>query len=324
LSGVPSDVQTIDVHTHLFPPYYLDLLRARTEFPRLVRRGEREVLETVVEGSGLPLTPKFWSVDEKLAFMDRARIRTSVISLGNPWLRFLTDDEESASAARQINGIFGEMVDSQDRFEALGVLPSWNIDLAIEEVQRVADEGVLKGFASGPTVCGRSLNDAALTPLWEVLSSARSLFMIHPGEFVADGSALNLTAAVSFPFETTLAGARLIGADVPLRFPGIRFLLVHGGGALPFLLGRLDHFSAASGASQPSKQARAFYTDNLVYRDESLWLVGHAYSPDRVMFGTDHPFTDDRPEALNSDGLASPRLGAETVDHLTAAALFAT
>jgi predicted TIM-barrel fold metal-dependent hydrolase len=323
LSGSSSGFQTSDVHTHLFPSFYLDLLRERTEFPRIARRGDQEICEVVTEGRGAVLTPGFWSVEAKLAFMDRAGIGVSLISLGNPWLRFVTDDDESAHAAREINRTYRGLVESQERFEALGVLPSWNLDLALEEARRVADEGILKGFISGPTVCGRTLDDAALDPLWEVLSSAGFIFMIHPGEVSVDGVGLGLTASVSFPFETTLAAARLVDVCVPSRFSGIRFLLSHGGGALPFLLARMDHFSPATGSNRPSEQAKAFFVDNLVYQDQSFWLAGHAFGSGHVMFGTDHPFTDDRPEALHSDGLASPDLVPESVDHLTAKTLLA-
>ena len=318
-----SKMRTIDIHSHLYPAFYLDLLRARSDLPRVARTAEGETIESVIEGRGFPLTPNFWSVEEKLAFMDRWGLHKSLLSLGNPWLRFITDTEESVAVARELNRHFADMSETQDRLFALGVLPAWDLDGAVNEIDRLAQEGILKGIATGPSICGRTLDDPDLEPLWKRLSAAQMIVMIHPGEIALDGSLLGLTAAVSFPCETTIAAARLLEARILVTFPGIRFLLSHGGGALPFLLGRLDHFSRATGPDLPSAQAKLFFTDNVVYQDRVLSLVGHAFGSDRVMFGSDHPF-DARPEPPSSDGFASPETADESIDHLNAASLLSS
>ena len=315
-----SKMRTIDIHTHLYPEFYLDLLRARSTFPRITANEDGEIIETVIEGRGFPLSSSFWSVEEKLRFMDRWGLHRSLVSIGNPWLRFIADTEESVAVARELNHQYAAISKTQSRLEALGVLPSWDLDGAANEVERLAHEGILKGIATGPSVCGRTLDDPAIEPLWERLSAARMIVQIHPGEYALDGALLGLTAAVSFPCETTIAAARLLEARVLLRFPGIRFLLAHGGGALPFLLGRLDHFSRATGSELPSVQAKAFFTDNVVYEARVLWLVYQAFGPDRLMFGSDHPF-DARPEPPSSDGLAASDAVAESIDHRNAASL---
>lgn len=323
LSAHASQMRTIDIHSHLYPVIYLDLLRARSEFPRITRNAEGETFEAVIKGRGFPLTPSFWSVEEKFAFMDRWGIERSLVSLGNPWLRFITDAEESVVIAREVNGQFAATAEAHSRLDALGVLPAWDLDGALNEADRLAKEGVLRGIATGPTMCGKSMDDPELVPLWERLSSAQMIVMVHPGEVALDGPLLGLTAAASFPCETTIAAARLLEARVVTRYSGIRFLLAHGGGTLPFLLGRLDHFSNATGSEVPSAQAKAFFTDNIVYRESVLSLVHQSYDPDRVMFGTDHPF-DARPEPPSTDGLASSETAAEAIDHLNAASLLST
>lgn len=317
--------KTIDIHSHLFPQIYLDLLRARKDSPRIVEDEHGERLEAVAEGNGVPLSSAFWSVEEKLAFMDRSNLSMSLLSLGNPWLRFISDNEESEMVARHINNEFSVIVQTHSsRLSALGVLPSWNIDSAVKEVDNLSRENVLKGIVTGPTVCGCNLDDPDLAILWESLSDAGMIVMIHPGELALDGAPLNMTAAISFPFETTVAGARLLSSQVPVRFPRIRFILSHGGGALPFLLGRLDEFTNVSGDERPSIMAKSLFCDNLVYQDHVLWLASHAFGPDRVMFGTDHPFTDTRPEPLSSEELPPPNTVSEAIDHMTAAWLLSS
>jgi aminocarboxymuconate-semialdehyde decarboxylase len=320
LTAHASKMRTIDIHTHLYPEPYLDLLRSREAFPRIRTSADGEVIETVIEGRGFPLSAGFWSVDEKLAFMDRWGLQKSLVSIGNPWLRFIDDTEESVAVARELNNQYAAIAKTQSRLEALGVLPSWDLDGAVNEVERLASEGILKGIATGPSLCGKTLDDPELEPLWERLSVARMIVQIHPGEYALDGALLGLTAAINFPCETTIAAARLLEAKVLLRYPEIRFLLAHGGGALPFLLGRLDHFSNATGSERPSVQAREFFTDNVVYQDRVLGLVYQAFGPDRLMFGSDHPF-DARPEPPSSDGLGPSGTVAELIDHRNAATL---
>jgi aminocarboxymuconate-semialdehyde decarboxylase len=101
---------------------------------------------------------------------------------------------------------------------------------------------------------------------------------------------------VGYPFETTLAAASLILGGTLDRFPGLVVVLVHGGGFLPYHIGRFDRAhetrpeARADGAGRPSGYLRRFRYDSLVQRPEALRylvsLVGH----DRVLLGSDHPF----------------------------------
>jgi predicted TIM-barrel fold metal-dependent hydrolase len=101
------------------------------------------------------------------------------------------------------------------------------------------------------------------TPLWEALEASACILMIHPGmaSLTSGRHVFGLTTGVSFPLETTVAAARLLLAGVPSGWPRVKFFLAHGGGALPYLLGRLDHVWGEEGRSgpRPSEIARRFY-----------------------------------------------------------------
>lgn len=99
----------IDVHTHVYLPAYMETLRSRTSVP-YVRRiagedrlvilpGEDEEATTAV---GRPIGPEYHEIARKLEFMDRHGIQSSVISLANPWLDFLSA-EEAPDVARRLN-----------------------------------------------------------------------------------------------------------------------------------------------------------------------------------------------------------------------------
>jgi aminocarboxymuconate-semialdehyde decarboxylase len=77
------------MHSHLYPEWYLDELRERSTPPLVSRSPEGERLVVIPDTEGVPLSPAFWSVVEKIRFMDEWGIEMSLLSPGNPWLTFL-------------------------------------------------------------------------------------------------------------------------------------------------------------------------------------------------------------------------------------------
>ena len=109
---------------------------------------------------------------------------------------------------------------------------------------------------------------------------------------------------VGYPFETTLAAAGLILGGTLDRFPALSVVLVHGGGFLPYHIGRFDRGhrtrpeTRADGAALPSGYLRRFHYDTLVQRPEALDYLVRTVGHDRVVLGSDHPFWLGDPEPL--------------------------
>lgn len=299
----------IDVHSHIYPGWYLDELRRRTKAP-YVKSGEREErLIVIPETSGVPLTSAFWSIEEKLGFMDRLGIGVSLLSPGNPWLGFVDDQVLSPEWTDRINLDMATLAGSApSRLLALGALPASSIEHCVQATEVMAERDSIKGFISGTDVCGLAFDEPQLDQLWEALDGHRCIVLVHPGaawlSSTVDG--LGLSVGVSFPLETTIAAARLLLARVPERFPNIRFLLAHGGGSLPFLLGRLDHVWERA-STLPSEAARKFYVDALVYSERTMRFVADRLGEGRVMWGSDHPFSE--PEAPDESMTMDVRRG---------------
>lgn len=91
------------------------------------------------------------------------------------------------------------------------------------------------------------------------------------------------------------------------RFPRLTLILSHGGGALPYLLGRFDLMHGRMDPSQgnvaahpPSAYARRLVYDSIVHAPKPLRFLADSVGLDRVVLGTDYSFP---PAAL--DPLAS-------------------
>ena len=306
------EVSIIDIHSHLYPRWYIDLLKSRTEIPRVSEDadGEKFVIfpeEESVPDGGRPISEDFWSVEAKLQFMDRFNISQTILSLGNPWLD-AWDAETGLQIARRFNDDFAGLRDSTGgRILGMGVLPGQGVEGVVTVIREIADTDGLFGAITGTRLAGLTFDDPDLDPVWQALNETGLPLLVHPHH----GSAMNelegfghaMPVAVGFPLETTISLCRLIFAGVLNRYPGVRIIGSHGGGTIPYLAGRLDAGWRSDPAlaermpTQPSEVLDRLYLDAVLYHPRALQAAADLVGTDHLMFGTDHPFSISDPEA---------------------------
>jgi aminocarboxymuconate-semialdehyde decarboxylase len=221
-----------------------------------------------------------------------------VVSLTCPNV-FWGDAATSLEAARILND---DMASAQraypDRIRWLASLPWQHEALALEELERARTAGAV-GVMVLANIDGRSLTDPAFATIWKAIDEAALPVLVHPtappGVRDMDMSALNLVPPVGFVFDTTLAVARLFYDGFLDRFPSLKIIASHGGGALPYLVGRLDicHEKIPSCRARtevaPREYLRRIYLDTVVFRQEALDLAVAVAGPDNVLYGSDYP-----------------------------------
>jgi predicted TIM-barrel fold metal-dependent hydrolase len=243
--------------------------------------------------------------------MSTHRIATSVISLANPWLDFLPSDEALAAASEINQDLEAICADSNERLYAFGTLPiTANPVDVVSEIYRLDGLPHIRGVILGTAGRGTGLDDPALEPIWDVLGKTQLLIFLHPHYGLSNdvfgpraqeyGHVLPLS--LGFPMETTIAFVRMWLSGVFDRHQGLRILVAHAGGTVPFLAGRLEscveherRFRDEHGNQMDRKSLWCILKEN-------VWLDAVAYSKigvqaaidavgeDRVLFGTDHPF----------------------------------
>jgi aminocarboxymuconate-semialdehyde decarboxylase len=310
----------VDIHTHMYPPPYINLLKSRHSVPcirsfsddpsdlRLIILPGEDSPTNSSTSRGRPVGPEYWNVDHKIAFMDRHGISTSVLSLANPWLDFVDDQDSAVEIAMRVNDWFDDTCSKHDgRLYAFGVLPmKAGIEAIQAEIRRLKGLGWIRGVVMGTTGRADGLDDPEFLPVWQTLAETNTLTFLHPhyglptdlyGPRNAEyGHALPL--ALGFPLETTIAISRMILAGVFSDLPDLKVLIAHSGGALPFLAGRLqscvDHDSHLKMLGHkiniPEILNRNIYLDAVIYSDVGLRTATQAVPEGRVLFGTDHPF----------------------------------
>ncbi|MFF0340935.1 amidohydrolase family protein [Kribbella sp. NPDC004875] len=283
-----------DVHTHLIPPTVLSAAH-RGEFGLTVDNGS-----LVVDGERLPLG-RLADPAALLHWIAEQDLDGAVVSVPPALFRY----DAGVEWAELVNQGLRELATPQLR--VLAHLPL--LDAAAPGVAAgLAAEGVFSGFALGtPSYAG-------LDPVWGVLDAAEAFTLIHPG--ASDDKRLDsfyLSNLLGNPYETGVAAASLVFADVPGRFPGIRFCLCHGGGVTAAVAGRWQRGidQARPGiapVSLPVAEAlRRFYVDDLVHDDAVLELLTKTFGPERVLAGSDWPFP------MGSDGVSAARSAAAEV-----------
>ncbi len=294
----------VDVHTHIYPHPYVDRLRRQRGLPRVETQGGRDVFVIFPseEGGdrparGRPMDATYVSIEAKLEWMAEHGIVHSVVSLGNPWYDFLPADEAPA-VAREVNDILLAYSRAYpDRISVLCALPVQDLSAALTELDRVVQAGA-RGVILSTRPAGMRLDDPRLRPLLERLHQHRCPVLLHPHATVGgddlSGYDHGLPLVFGFPFETTVAVARLILSGALDAWPGLTLIAAHAGGTLPYLAGRLDVWYASVGGSwlhhRPGAYLPRLYYDILTYHAPAVRCALLTAGPERLMFGSDHPF----------------------------------
>ncbi len=318
---------TIDVHSHLYFPRYVDMLRGRDHLPRIILEGDAERLVIFPEeesGGGMrgrPIDSDYWNLEHKLKYMETYEIEVTILSLANPWVDFLKG-EDATSWAQELNQDLEEMCGAHPRrIYGLGILPLQSISGSVKELERIAGFTWLRGAMIGTRGAGRGLDDPALDPVWAKAENLGLVVYVHPHYGIGidryGDHSYTLNFAFGFPFETTIAVARLILSGVLERYPDLKLVLAHAGGTLPYLSGRLDgcakSYSSKLGHS-PGDDLRRLYYDVTAFHRPAIKCAIDFAGAHRLMFGTDHPFRKDPAAIYDSIGDLGPKVQAAIRD----------
>ena len=229
--------------------------------------------------------------------LEQEGVSTQVLSLTTPGTH-VENAERAVRLARLVNDEFAEIVAAcSPRFAALATLPLNDPKASVAEFRRAVEELGMPGAMLFSNVNGVALADERYWPLFEVANDLGAVLHIHPTNplSVEQMREYWLMPLVGFLFDTTLAAAHLVYSGVAERYPRIRWVLSHLGGAIPYLAERLDRgyeaFSEcrANIVKPPSEYLKGWHYDTVNFDPRALeFAIGFA-GADRVMAGSDYP-----------------------------------
>jgi aminocarboxymuconate-semialdehyde decarboxylase len=241
-----------------------------------------------------------WSVERRIADMDKAGIGVQALSPMPELFSYWMDPQPADDLLRYINDVIAGMVEEgRGRFAGLAAVPLQSLDRAIAELWRAVETLGFAGVEIGSNVNGVPIGDPRFLPFFEEAEKLGAAVFVHAvrpagmDRLVGPGQ---LQQVLAYPTDIGLAAASCITSNLLMKLPKLRIAFSHGGGTLASLLPRLREgwkiFPALADAlkADPYDQARRFYVDSLVYDEPTLRHLLTIFGDDRILIGTDYPF----------------------------------
>lgn len=271
------DAVRIDVHAHYFPPDYA---------ARIAGLGARVPDWQAAPSAKLTLA-------ERLDCLDAVGIDMQVLSVAlmQP---YFPEARVAADLAMMANDRFFDLWSRADgRLATFAALPLPHVDASLAELERCQDVPGFFGVTLGCSVLGRQLDDPAFAPVYQELDRLECPVFIHPmmqlGSVGMD--TYRLDRKIGALFEDTIAAARLVKSGVVARYPGIKFIIAHLGGTIPYIWTRANEGEHRDIEPDPEDQGyRNLWYDTSNSHLPALQCGCQTLGADRLVFGTDFPY----------------------------------
>lgn len=294
--------RTIDTHAHILTEETMRLIAG--EAPKLAPVLQDSAADpTVLTVAGVPYAPFIrggWDIETRLKDMDAAGVDVQVLS-ATPQTYYYDQEASAAAAAAAIQNeqIAKHVKDHPQRFMGIATLPLQAPDKAAAELRRAIQELGLRGAMIGSNCEGRNLDHPSFEPLWQTAQELDAFMFIHPVG-VAGANRMQdyyLRNFVGNPLDTTIAAACLVFGGVLEKFPQLTVVLAHGGGFVPYQMGRWLHGWAER---RPEPQVRLKVSpqasldrlrfDSILHAAAQLESLVGWVGPQRVLLGSDYPY----------------------------------
>jgi aminocarboxymuconate-semialdehyde decarboxylase len=286
-----------DLHTHYYPKSFFEAIKAYgVEFSFATDPMGRTII-TYGGARFFGITAPMTDPNRRLEDMDRVGIDVEVLSLSTPNVFFAGRDRQ-CEIARQMNDAYAELIARHPaRFKGFASMPMDDPDAALNELHRAVHELRMNGVVLLSNIRGRALTDPIYRPFFEEANRMQLCIFLHPmlpvnaapfGEYV-------LGPLVGFPFDTTLAVARMCFDGLFRELPDIRWLVGHLGGAIPWLMERLDSgyrdFAECRAKidALPSTYLKRLYYDTVTFSPHNLRHARDLVGADHMAMGSDYP-----------------------------------
>lgn len=273
----------IDVHAHFLTPRLREVM---------IRTGHGQP-------DGMPALPD-WDPQTALTMMDRTGIGSAVLSVSSPGVLLSDEPADVRDLARAVNEEGAAIVARHpDRFGLFASLPLPDVGSAIDEIRYALDDLGADGIALETHYRGIYLGAAEFEPVMEELNDHSAVVHIHPTSPACwpQTSLGRPRPMIEFLFDTTRALTSLALNGVFDRYPAVRFIVAHSGAALPVLADRIAAFVLMENPQQPvdvlGALGRLHYDVAGFALPRALPALLNLVDTDRLLYGSDYPFTPD-------------------------------
>lgn len=289
-----------DVHSHFIPDKVLQWLELNKDkvHSRQVSRGENQPKLMIINDKwAFTLSEAF--INEELHRSEQiiAGIQHTLISPLPQLFLYDLPSEITAELSSIYNSEIIELVKrNKDVYSGLATIPLNNPKLAAEEL-RMAMEAGLKGAIIGTGISDLLLTDSSFLPVWEEADRLGAILFIHP--LLSEDSRLGkrrMSTLSGVLWETTICSTDILLSGYLDKYRNVKIVLAHGGGFLPYQIGRLNRgYEQWTDVSEvlkapPIDYLKRFWFDSVLWNKEAHDYLVSIVGIDRVLPGSDFPF----------------------------------
>jgi aminocarboxymuconate-semialdehyde decarboxylase len=286
-----------DLHTHFYTEeFFATIRRLPSEFS-FDKSSSGQTIITYRGARFFGVTPAMTDVAKRIEDMDRVGIDVEVVSLSTPNVFFAGADQQP-EIARTINDAYAELIAKHPtRFKGFASIPMDAPEAALNELHRVINELKLNGVILLSNIGGKPLTSPAYRPFFEEANRMQLCIFLHP-MLPANSDAFReyvLGPIIGFPFDTSLAVARMCYDGMFEEFPDIRWIIGHLGGAVPYLMERMDNGYRDFADCRvkinklPSVYLKRLYYDTVSFSAHTLSMVRDLVGANHMVMGSDYP-----------------------------------
>jgi predicted TIM-barrel fold metal-dependent hydrolase len=238
---------------------------------------------------------------------------------------------DGPAVARVANDFLARIVARHpQRFFGLGVLPLQDMRAALIELDRCVQQLGMKGILLYTNLAGRFPDEPEFRPLFARAVELDLPLLLHPAKPVTieQVKAYEMTSSLGNMFDDTIALTRIIMSGILDEFPKLKLVCPHLGGALPFIIGRLDHQTQVLKRGPknlrhaPSEYLRRVWLDIVSPQPLAMKFAYEFLGADRLLFASDHPWVEPKLIRDTFDSLHLPPDDREKIYTLNARKLF--
>lgn len=295
--GQTAATQKLDIHTHFYTQGFFQKIRETGgDFSFTSDPNGRPII-TYNGARFFGIQPPMTDVARRIEGMDRVGIDVEVVSLSTPNV-FFADAKGQPDVAKMMNDAYADLIARHPkRFKAFASIPMDAPDAALKELHRAVTSLKLNGVILLSNIRGAALTDKRYRPFFEEANRMKLCIFLHPmlpvttepfKEYV-------LGPIIGFPFDTTLAVARMCFDGMLKDFPDIKWIVGHAGGAVPFLMERMDSGYRDFAETKtkidqlPSYYLKRLYYDTVTFSPHNLNMLRDMVGADHMLMGSDYP-----------------------------------
>ncbi|MBN1368182.1 MAG: amidohydrolase [Dehalococcoidales bacterium] len=288
----------VDSYSHISPPKYTEFIHQK--YP---------IMYNNMLGNCFPLYDMEW----RFHIMDMFPGLVQVLTIGPvPPIEDFADSQQTVELAKRANDEMAELITkNQGRFvAAIALLPMNNIDAAMKETDRAINELGFRGIYVHSNINGKPLDAPEFWPLWEKMAGYNLPVYIHPWRSpqftdyqTETASKYNIASTFGWPYETTVAMARIVFSGILEKYPNLKIVTHHCGGMIPYYQQRIyQHCGGQALHPQggldklnkaPLDYFKMFLYDTAIHGNTSALMCAYEFcGAEQIVFGADMPLGD--------------------------------